>query len=318
MLTSSVDGSKSEAPSQADTSENHVLLNEDPLDGLKKEREDEQPDLTDHPEQPGLIDQPTTVIPKTENRSPHKKWYPAATSTDTDSDQVSDGRKRSLRSSKQRQAGKEGGEVKRLSPRRARRCAAPIVIDTTETESEAEVEPHKASRKTYPLRSKKKVGPSGAELELASSVGQRVRSSSGSQTRQTGMDSGEKPEAKERASPTDSDSEPSPRRRLQRVESAGRPAISEEEEDSALEGEVKVKGEDLRISQAEQQVDYDQQLQAVTVEKDPSSLEAGGDGDRPKPVDVEPDVFSQPVDGAKEEPNGDDKEKVHVARYMYM
>ena len=259
-----MDGSKSEAPSQADTSDNRDLMNEDPLGGLEKE----PPGLTT--KQP----EPVSVVPKTENGIPLGKC-PA---TDTESEQTGDERKKSLRSSKRRPASTEGGAVKPSSPGRShssrtlRRRATPIVIDTTETESEAEIEPRRSSRKVYSLRS--------AQSEPASSVGQRVSRS------RRGTDSeGTRTEEEQVAADgqTDSDSEPSPRRRSQSAKSVRR-LISDDEDDSA--SEVGGRGEVRRLQAEQQRVDSSPQLPAVVAVKgDPPTLEAGDVGEEDVSVD---------------------------------
>ena len=105
-----------------------------------------------------------------------------------------------------------------------RRRATPIVVDTTDTESEADQEPRRTSTRVYSLRSD--------QLEPASSVGQTVS------RRRRGTDSETTRTQEEQLaddSQTDSDLEPSPRRRSRSTKRAG----VDDKDDSAVSGEVR-------------------------------------------------------------------------------
>ena len=112
--------------------------------------------------------------------------------------------------------------MKLFSP--GRRRATPIVVDTTDTESEADLEPRRTSTRVYSLRSD--------QSEPASSVGQTVS------RRRRGTDSETTRTQEEQLaddSQTDSDSEASPWRRLQSTERAG----VDDKDDSPVSGEVR-------------------------------------------------------------------------------
>ena len=290
--------SRHEVPLQADTSENPDLLNEDPLGGLEKES---GPDpLRGAKEESGRTQQSEPVVPKTENEMSLKKW--SASFTDTESDLTSGERKKSLRSSKLRQASNEGEDIKPFSPGRSRssrtlrRRAAPIVIDMTESESEPEIKPRRMPRKVYSLRSENKVGSgSSAEPEQALSVGQRVS------RRRRGTDSEGTHTEEDRVAgdgQTDSDLELSPRRRSRNTKSMAQLLTSSDDEGDDSAEKVEVEGEVRRQQGEQQRGDSGLQLPAAVVEGNPPTLEAGGGGGRPEPVDVGEDNIS--VSGTKD------------------